>query len=65
MDLQKYINHLFKSIKNRLSEWLSLEEGETILAADVYRFLHSIREKNEYKNQLSFKMHNNTKNDIL
>lgn len=43
MDLQKYINHLFKSIKNRLAEWLSLEEGETILAADVYRFLHSIK----------------------
>lgn len=43
MDLQKYINHLFQSIKNKLSEWLSLEEGETILAGDIYRFLHSIK----------------------
>lgn len=43
MDLQKYINHLFHSIKNRLSEWLSLEEEQTILAEDVYRFLHSIK----------------------
>ncbi|MBS4197761.1 diguanylate cyclase [Lederbergia citri] len=43
MDLQKYINHLFQSIKSKLSEWLSLEDGETILAEDVYRFLHSIK----------------------
>ncbi|MEH7252015.1 hypothetical protein V7111_07800 [Neobacillus niacini] len=43
MDLQKYINHLFKSIKNKLSEWLSLKEGETILTEDVYRFLHSVK----------------------
>lgn len=43
MDLQKYINHLFQSIKNKLSEWLALDEGETILAEDIYRFLHSIK----------------------
>ena len=29
MDLQKYKNHLFQNIKNKLSEWLFLDEGET------------------------------------
>ncbi|WP_225986125.1 diguanylate cyclase [Psychrobacillus glaciei] len=42
MDLQKYKNHLFQTIKNKLTEWLSLKE-ETVLAEDLYRFLHSIK----------------------
>ena len=42
VDLQKYKNHLFQNIKNKLTEWLSLK-GETILTEEVYRFLHSIK----------------------
>ena len=42
VDLQKYKNHLFQTTKNKLTEWLSLK-GETILAEEVYRFLHSIK----------------------
>ncbi|WP_391206327.1 diguanylate cyclase [Psychrobacillus sp. L4] len=42
MDLQKYKNHLFQTIKNKLTEWLSLKE-ETVLAEELYRFLHSIK----------------------
>ena len=43
MDLQKYKNHLFQNIKNKLSEWLSLDEGRTVSNEEVYRFLHSIK----------------------
>ena len=43
MDLQKYKNHLLQTIKNKLSEWLFLDEGETVSNEEVYRFLHSIK----------------------
>ncbi len=43
MDLQKYKNHLFQNIKNKLSEWLYLERNEKVPAQEVYRFLHSIK----------------------
>ncbi len=42
VDLQKYKNHLFQTTKNKLTEWMSLN-GESILAEEVYRFLHSIK----------------------
>ena len=43
MDLQKYKNHLLQNIKNKLTEWLFLDEGETVSNEEVYRFLHSIK----------------------
>ncbi|WP_428911877.1 diguanylate cyclase [Niallia sp. Krafla_26] len=43
MDLNKYKNHLFKNIKNKLTEWIFLKEETTISTEEVYRFLHSIK----------------------
>ena len=43
VDLQKYKNHLLQSIKDKLSEWLFLDEGGTVSNEEVYRFLHSIK----------------------
>jgi len=43
VDLKKYKNHLLQSIKDKLSEWLFLDEGGTVSNVEVYRFLHSIK----------------------
>ena len=43
MDLRKYKNHLIQNIKKKLSEWFDLEQTETVLEGEVYRFLHSIK----------------------
>ncbi|WP_236712634.1 diguanylate cyclase [Peribacillus muralis] len=43
VNIEKYKNSLFKNIKNKLSEWLELEEVQTIPDQEVFRFLHSIK----------------------
>ncbi|MGG4268188.1 diguanylate cyclase [Peribacillus simplex] len=41
--MEKYKNSLFGNIKNKLSDWLELDEAETIPAQEMFRFLHSIK----------------------
>lgn len=43
MDLQKYRNHLFQTIKNKLEAWLHSDEAGKIQGEEIYRFLHSIK----------------------
>ncbi|MGE7878640.1 diguanylate cyclase [Peribacillus muralis] len=43
VNMEKYKNSLFGNIKNKLSEWLELEDAQTILGQEVFRFLHSIK----------------------
>lgn len=43
MNLEKYKNHLFKNIKEKLSEWFDSERRDTVSFNDLYRFLHSIK----------------------
>ncbi|MEH7524930.1 response regulator [Bacillus sp. JJ1503] len=43
MDLKKYRNHLFQTMKNKLEAWLYSDEAEKIQGEEIYRFLHSIK----------------------
>jgi two-component system, cell cycle response regulator len=43
MDLQKYRNHLFQTMKSKLEAWLYTDEAGKIQGEEVYRFLHSIK----------------------
>ncbi|CAH0297699.1 hypothetical protein ASG97_06985 [Bacillus sp. Soil745] len=40
---KKYKNSLFGNIKNKLSDWLELDVGQTIPAQEIFRFLHSVK----------------------
>ncbi|MGE7759950.1 GGDEF domain-containing response regulator [Peribacillus sp. NPDC097895] len=42
-NMEKYKNSLFENIKNKLSDWLELDEAETIPNQEIFRFLHSIK----------------------
>lgn len=41
--MEKYKNSLFGNIKNKLSDWLGLDVGQTIPAKEIFRFLHSVK----------------------
>ncbi|MGE7906672.1 diguanylate cyclase [Peribacillus sp. NPDC094092] len=43
VNMEKYKNSLFGNIKNKLSDWLELDAGETIPSQEIFRFLHSIK----------------------
>ncbi|MGE7608192.1 GGDEF domain-containing response regulator [Peribacillus frigoritolerans] len=43
VNMEKYKNSLFGNIKNKLSDWLELDVGQTIPAQEVFRFLHSVK----------------------
>ncbi|WP_340371498.1 diguanylate cyclase [Peribacillus sp. FSL E2-0218] len=43
VNMDKYKNSLFGNIKNQLSDWLELEDVQTIPEDEVFRFLHSIK----------------------
>lgn len=43
MKLEKYQSHLFKNIKEQLSQWFEEDKIDEINNEEVYRFLHSIK----------------------
>jgi two-component system, cell cycle response regulator len=43
VNVEKYKNSLFGNIKNKLSDWLELDVGQTIPAQEIFRFLHSVK----------------------
>ncbi|WP_350299043.1 GGDEF domain-containing response regulator [Peribacillus frigoritolerans] len=43
VNMEKYKNSLFGNIKNKLSDWLELDVGQTIPAKEIFRFLHSVK----------------------
>lgn len=43
--MEKYRDHLFKNIKEQLSQWFEEDKIDEINNEEVYRFLHSIKER--------------------